>query len=578
MTDETLAQYLTEALDARIDRAMEAKAPDERRNPVPEIREQTRETAERASVNPIRAIPVRRLRLRAAFAAALGLCVLGLGAFLLWKLPRHPGLTPAGPGETSSADPGVPTDQTLPSFAAEPENCSPQVLPDGETIWVLKGDWQGEYDVQKLSFPGPENEDAVLMPSDPPLSPVPEGFVRQEVLDYDAYAAWCGAYAEYGLRQAYTDPARRYLVISYAAGIRCTIDLRLAEVTGSGSAAEVWLWDRLDGYYGAGGSGYALTIPVPAAVETLTVRQVYTASEAEDQRLWHSTEITGEPEGGVTVRGWNARSSSLPDGSDALLFRLGSEWIALVVDKETEIVHDGVLPYQDYSSGLEILAEHCTALDDPGSLWPSRTDLADRWYRVGRLTVLSVDKATVYTSAKPVIYLYPETETRVEVKLNLDGELTCAYPAYEDGWTVTAAPDGTLTDERGQSYNYLYWEGENDGDFDFSEGFCVRGEDTAAFLEEALAKLGLTRREANEFIVYWLPLMQNEPYNLISFQGAAYTEQARLEVSPAPDTVIRVFMAWKPLDEPVEIPQQELTAPEREGFVLVEWGGCRVAR
>ena len=61
--------------------------------------------------------------------------------------------------------------------------------------------------------------------------------------------------------------------------------------------------------------------------------------------------------------------------------------------------------------------------------------------------------------AKPVLYLYPETETQVAVSLDCAGGLTCAYPACEDGWTVTAAPDGTLTDEAGQTYNYLYWEG-----------------------------------------------------------------------------------------------------------------------
>ena len=42
------------------------------------------------------------------------------------------------------------------------------------------------------------------------------------------------------------------------------------------------------------------------------------------------------------------------------------------------------------------------------------------------------------------------------------------------------------------------------------------------------------------------------------------------------DTVLRVFMAWKPLDAPVEIEAQPLTAPTREGFTLVEWGGSRV--
>ena len=83
--------------------------------------------------------------------------------------------------------------------------------------------------------------------------------------------------------------------------------------------------------------------------------------------------------------------------------------------------------------------------------------------------------------AKPVIYLYPETKTQVTVALDYSGELTCTYPTYDDGWTVTAAPDGTLTDERGQTYNYLYWEGETAKRYDLSEGFCVAGVDTAAF-------------------------------------------------------------------------------------------------
>ena len=177
---------------------------------------------------------------------------------------------------------------------------------------------------------------------------------------------------------------------------------------------------------------------------------------------------------------------------------------------------------------------------------------------------------------KPVIYLYPETETRVTVKLDLPGELTCAYPAYDGGWTVTAAPDGTLTDEHGQTYNYLYWEGEGTEAYDFSKCFCVAGSDTAAFLEDALDRLGLTRREANEFLVYWLPRMQDNPYNLIAFQQEAYTESAKLTVSPQPDSVLRVFMAWKPLARPVDVPAQTLPGFERRGFTLVEWGGAEV--
>ena len=177
---------------------------------------------------------------------------------------------------------------------------------------------------------------------------------------------------------------------------------------------------------------------------------------------------------------------------------------------------------------------------------------------------------------KPVIYLYPESTTDVTVKLDYAGEITCTYPEYKDGWKVTASPDGTLKDANGQTYNYLYWEGQNHVEYDFSEGFCVAGSDTAAFLESALSQLGLTRQEANEFMVYWLPQMQENPYNLIAFQSDVYTQAAQLSITPEPDTMLRVFMAWKALKKAVELPTQNLSAPERTGFTVVEWGGCEV--
>ncbi len=180
-----------------------------------------------------------------------------------------------------------------------------------------------------------------------------------------------------------------------------------------------------------------------------------------------------------------------------------------------------------------------------------------------------------FMAYKPVIYLYPEAEIEVSVVLNLNGEFTCTYPEYDGGWCVTASPDGTLTAD-GMQYNYLYWEGEIFGNWDMSRGFCVKGEDTADFLETALAKLGLNRRESNEFIVYWLPLMQNNPYNIISFQSELYAEAARLDITPAPETLIRVFMTYTPSDEYTQIVPQDLTAIERVGFTAVEWGGAVV--
>ncbi len=192
------------------------------------------------------------------------------------------------------------------------------------------------------------------------------------------------------------------------------------------------------------------------------------------------------------------------------------------------------------------------------------------------LLLLSACRREAAGDAKPVIYLYPEEETEVTVRLDYDGTLTCTYPAYDGAWTVTAAPDGTLTDEAGQTYNYLYWEGAAQTEYDFSRGFCVPGGETAAFLEDALSRLGLTRREANEFIVYWLPRMEPNPYNLIAFQAEAYTDHARLTVTPEPDSLLRVFMAWKPLEAPMDLPAQELPTFERTGFTVVEWGGAEL--
>ena len=186
------------------------------------------------------------------------------------------------------------------------------------------------------------------------------------------------------------------------------------------------------------------------------------------------------------------------------------------------------------------------------------------------------DLQYVAAPEKPVIYLYPTEETNVTVRLDFDGKLTHTYPIYNGGWTVTAQPDGTLTDENGREYYCLFWEGVANTQYDMTKGFVVAGDETRAFLESSLEKLGLTDKEANEFIIYWLPQMENNAYNLISFQTTAYTDNAKLTIDPFPDTVIRVFMSWKALEEPISIEPQSFTTPERIGFTVVEWGGAEI--
>ncbi|MBQ8441592.1 MAG: hypothetical protein IJX19_13090 [Clostridia bacterium] len=185
-----------------------------------------------------------------------------------------------------------------------------------------------------------------------------------------------------------------------------------------------------------------------------------------------------------------------------------------------------------------------------------------------------------YLVEKPILYFYPEVSMVCSAKVTLNGELTCTYPAHgADGWKdFVAHPDGTLVFPDGKRYYALYWEGLQKAEWDFSRGFCVRGEDTAAFLEWALAEQGLNEREANEFIIYWLPQMQDAPYNVISFQTEAYTEGAALEITPAPDSLLRVFMTYYPTDAEVEIAPQTFEGFPRQGFTVVEWGGSLVRK
>lgn len=182
-------------------------------------------------------------------------------------------------------------------------------------------------------------------------------------------------------------------------------------------------------------------------------------------------------------------------------------------------------------------------------------------------------------TAKPVIYLYPPTEQKVSVKLEFDGKFTFTYPEYNNGWNVIAKPDGTLLNVSDQKeYSYLFWEGiATDQTWDLSKGFVVRGEDTKDFLQVKLSDIGLTPTEYNEFIVYWLPKIQNNKYNLISFVTDEYANKAKLKIQPEPDSVLRVFMVVKPLDQYREIERQEFSPFKRQGFTVVEWGGTEIS-
>ncbi len=177
--------------------------------------------------------------------------------------------------------------------------------------------------------------------------------------------------------------------------------------------------------------------------------------------------------------------------------------------------------------------------------------------------------------AKPVLYLYPENECDLTISFEHPELLTVTYPEYEDGgWQVNAAPDGTLTDANGRSYYALYWEESGYCPTDFEVGFCVTADNAADFLEEKLDALGLSEREANEFIMYWLPVLKNNGTSLVYFETTESREiYNKLNFSVRPDSLLRIAIHIKKIDQPTYIREQILPSFEREGFAAIEWGG-----
>ena len=187
---------------------------------------------------------------------------------------------------------------------------------------------------------------------------------------------------------------------------------------------------------------------------------------------------------------------------------------------------------------------------------------------------------------KPVIYLYPEKEEEISIELNAIGDLTFTYPKYENGWLVTATPDGVISDQNGKSYPYLFWEAEqkeltyleNEGSL---SGFVVQKKEVVSFLEKQLSDIGLNDKEAVDFITFWGPILQKNEYALVQFLiDEDYNYKiGTIKTQPKMQTVKRVYILCSEissLDNAPDVLPQKFVPFERIGSTLVEWGGREI--
>src|SRR3989338_3790334 len=176
---------------------------------------------------------------------------------------------------------------------------------------------------------------------------------------------------------------------------------------------------------------------------------------------------------------------------------------------------------------------------------------------------------------KPVIYLYPEKEMDIKVKVKPNGGFTKTEPAYNSGWFVRATPQSDLFNYADKTnYPYLFWEGRAYGFTTPDNGFVMSKDEVGVKMTQILGQLGLNGKETKDFLEFWQPKLEVKPYVFVTFvPQREFDKAAPLSVNPKPDTIIRVFMDYTLLDAPIEVAPMQIKTPERKGFTVVEWGG-----
>lgn len=185
-----------------------------------------------------------------------------------------------------------------------------------------------------------------------------------------------------------------------------------------------------------------------------------------------------------------------------------------------------------------------------------------------------------YCIGKPVIYLYPERPTLVEVAVITEGKVVVSDPQIESfgGWkNVLAHPDGTLF-YKNATYRELFYETDTTKVTRPNAGIIIEKENLRSKLLAFVTQLGLTRQdEQEEFLDWWIPRLNSISTDKLFVSVLERDEKERLDqvvITPKPDTFIDFIVYFAPLEDhqtvtPLVIPP----TPQRKGFTAIEWGG-----
>ncbi len=187
---------------------------------------------------------------------------------------------------------------------------------------------------------------------------------------------------------------------------------------------------------------------------------------------------------------------------------------------------------------------------------------------------IETEEDSCNNARKPNIYIYPEQNIQLTVKLNfpIGGRVLVSIPEYGNGWNVSVDTSGLIN----SYYSYLFYESTQPDIWQRNNGWIIKKSELESFFRANMTDYGFYGQEIQDFIEYWIPRLDNYSYYNIYPQTKNLINNAiELGFSLEPDNFLRLFYVIKGIDD---MPNYNLTKPvidnsfERDGFFITEWG------
>ncbi|MFV0593525.1 MAG: PKD domain-containing protein [Draconibacterium sp.] len=175
---------------------------------------------------------------------------------------------------------------------------------------------------------------------------------------------------------------------------------------------------------------------------------------------------------------------------------------------------------------------------------------------------------------KPNIYIYPDSQLNLCLKINfpIGGNIVKSIPEYGDGWCFNVDKNGIIDNQ----YTYLFYESIQPDIYQYEKGWCIKKDSLSSFFKQNMKMYNFSNAEIQDFIDYWIPLLNKADYYKIYPQTNKIIDNIiQLDFSEKPDNVYRLFYGIVETDKYYELEKPTILAFNRNGFYVVEWGVFR---